>query len=409
MATIQNARDTLLQAAGTRLGNVTLPSNVAVDFAYVTGATKPSNNADVTTSILTNSGTSIVMNNANLFKSNSGAGGVFIGSGGLFGKDSGGTETFAIDASTGATRFAGSITGGADINITGNARFKGAYTGGVTNASVYANESNTAVDGVFGQSSATLASHGSTGVGVRGSGTGTEAIGVIGVSAGSIGVSGVSSSASAAGVRGNNGGGGPSLECVTSFKWGSYTIVAPAGGSDVLREDGTWGTAGAATYAATAGEVSISSQANVTSTSGNAALRSVGTNYQAVQQTDGNFVVYNLGSPIGSATGGFPSDRRLKEDIAPTAIDGVSIIKGLRVVDYRWRENSPQRAHRPGLLTGFIAQEVAEIFAQAVSANRGQDGEAEPTLLLTPTDLIAPLTLVLQNVLTRLEALEATP
>ena len=98
MATIQNARDTLLQAAGTRLGNVTLPSNVAVDFAYVTGTTKPSNNADVTTSILTNSGTSIVMNNANLFKSNSGAGGVFIGSGGLFGKNSGGVETFAIDA-----------------------------------------------------------------------------------------------------------------------------------------------------------------------------------------------------------------------------------------------------------------------------------------------------------------------
>ena len=409
MATIQNARDTLLQAAGTRLGNVTLPSNVAVDFAYVTGTTKPSNNADVTTSILTNSGTSIVMNNANLFKSNSGAGGVFIGSGGLFGKNSGGVETFAIDASTGATRFSGNITGGANINITGDARFDGAYPGALANAAVYSNGSNNAVVGVFAQSSATLGTHAATGIGIHGYGSGAEASGVLGTSANKNGVTGGSFGASGVGVVAYNTAGGVALECVTKFKWGSYTIVAPAGGSNVLREDGTWGVAGAATYAATAGEVSISSQANVTSTSGNAALRSVGTNYQAVQQTDGNFVVYNLGSPIGSATGGFPSDRRLKEDIAPTAIDGVSIIKGLRVVDYRWRENSPQRAHRPGLLTGFIAQEVAEIFAQAVSANRGQDGEAEPTLLLTPTDLIAPLTLVLQNVLTRLEALEATP
>ncbi len=408
MATIQNARDTLLQAAGTRLGNVTLPSNVAVDFAYVTGTTKPSNNADVTTSILTNSGTSIVMNNANLFKSNSGAGGVFIGSGGLFGKDSGGVETFAIDASTGATRYKGDISGGSNINITGSARFRGSYTGSFGAAAVYANEAGGALNGVVGVSTA------GAGIGVRGESTGTGVnvgIGVSGTSAGAgQGVSGYA--ASGTGVYGEGGGGGGYGVVGKGSAYGVYSD-GPAYVSGNLTVTGTIsGTvsyAATSGYAATAGEVSISSQANVTSTSGNAALRSVGTNYQAVQQTDGNFVVYNLGSPIGSATGGFPSDRRLKEDIAPTAIDGVSIIKRLRVVDYRWRENSPQRTHRPGLLTGFIAQEVAEIFAQAVSANRGQDGEAEPTLLLTPTDLIAPLTLVLQNVLTRLEALEATP
>ena len=235
MATIQNARDVLLQAAVSRLDTVAGPTNVTVDFAQVNGSTKPSNNADVTTSILTNSGTSIVMNNAQLFKSGSGLGGVFIGSGGLFGKDSGGTETFAIDAGTGAARFAG------DINTTGNARFKGAYTGAVTNAAVYANESNTAATGVFGTSNATLASHAATGIGVWGVGTGTEAFGVVGGSNGGIGVSGATASGSNAGVRGNNTGGGPSVECVTTFKWNGYTYSAPAGSSTTcMHNDGVW-------------------------------------------------------------------------------------------------------------------------------------------------------------------------
>lgn len=48
MATIQNDRDVLLQAAATRLETVTLPSSINVDFANVNGGTKPSNNADVT-------------------------------------------------------------------------------------------------------------------------------------------------------------------------------------------------------------------------------------------------------------------------------------------------------------------------------------------------------------------------
>ena len=48
MATIQNARDVLLQAAATRLETVAGPTNVTTDFANVTGSTRPSNNADVT-------------------------------------------------------------------------------------------------------------------------------------------------------------------------------------------------------------------------------------------------------------------------------------------------------------------------------------------------------------------------
>ena len=48
MATIQNARDVLLQAAATRLETVAGPTNVTTDFANVTGSTRPSKNADVT-------------------------------------------------------------------------------------------------------------------------------------------------------------------------------------------------------------------------------------------------------------------------------------------------------------------------------------------------------------------------
>ncbi len=79
-------------------------------WAGVTGTGKPANYADVTTTILGASGTSIVMTNANLFKSSSGAAGVFIGSGGLIGKDSGGTTTFSIDGASGAAMFAGSLS-----------------------------------------------------------------------------------------------------------------------------------------------------------------------------------------------------------------------------------------------------------------------------------------------------------
>jgi hypothetical protein len=86
----------------------------SVSWSAVTGTGKPADFADVTTSILGASGTSIVMNNANLFKSGSGAGGVFIGSGGIFGKDSGGVTTFSIDGTTGAAYFKGTL----DLNGT---------------------------------------------------------------------------------------------------------------------------------------------------------------------------------------------------------------------------------------------------------------------------------------------------
>ena len=235
MAAIQNARDVLLQAAGTRLGTVAGPTNVTVDFAQVNGATRPSDNADVTTSILTASGTSIVMNNANLFKSGSGLGGVFIGSGGLFGKNSGGTETFAIDAGTGDVRFAG------NINTAGQAVFGGNNTTGGYTSAMHVNLSFGSVNGIVAAASGLAARA------IRGVAT-SSADGVRGESDTGAGVSGVATASGGAGVYAGGSGGayslnivGPALMDNSTITWNGYTYSAPAGSSTTcMHNDGVW-------------------------------------------------------------------------------------------------------------------------------------------------------------------------
>lgn len=151
------------------------------NWAGVTGTGKPANNADVTTTILGASGTSIVMTNANLFKSGSGLGGVFIGSAGLFGKNSSGVVTFSIDGTTGAATFKGDISGGANIDITGNAKFGGAVTSGSFTYSGVFNASGGAQGGLkaFGGSGAAVwGTNSGSGPGLKGdsgSGTGVDA------------------------------------------------------------------------------------------------------------------------------------------------------------------------------------------------------------------------------------------
>ena len=194
MAAIQNARDVLLQAAATRLETVAGPTNVTTDFANVTGSTRPSNNADVTQTAV-NSGVTASSGGITLSSGGAIKGGqtAYDSGNGFFLGYTGGAYKFSVGNSSGnkftwdgsTLGIVGDISGTSNIDITGNARFKGAYTGAVTNAAVYANESNTAATGVFGTSSATLASHAAAGVGVWGVGTGAEAIGVIGFSNGS--------------------------------------------------------------------------------------------------------------------------------------------------------------------------------------------------------------------------------
>ena len=407
MATIRNARDVLLQAAVSRLDTVPGPTNVTVDFAQVNGATKPSNNADVTTSILTNSGTSIVMNNANLFKSGSGAGGVFIGSGGLFGKDGGGAETFAIDAGTGAVRFRGDISGGSNLNITGSARFRGTYTGSLGQAAVYANESGGALGGVIGVTQTnnvgvagwSTGTGGSAGIGVSGTADGASGVGVSAYANSGTGVLAESGGASGIGVLAKNVAGGyalyaqgPSL-LTSTLTWNGYTYSAPAGSSTTcLHNDGVWRdpvtTARVnAAFGATESEVC---QIVVTD-SGTATVAGSGINLNctvAGVQTvgSGNTVV------IQSI-----SDERLKQDIQDETL-GLDFILGLRSRTYRMRRNPALRYH------GFIYQEVAKqlrLEGDSLAQHRagGYGG-------VDYMSLLAPLVLAVQQLAARIEQLE---
>lgn len=266
MVTAVNSRDVALQATSPRILPVSLPTNVVVDFATITGTTKPADNAtknviyrqasaptspingdiwvdtslnpnvvktrvagvwqssatyttnttqltdgadlggtatwggvtgtgkpsdyaDVTTTILTDGGTSIVMTNAQLFKSASGTAGVFIGSGGLFGKDNGGNTTFSISGSTGAATFAGDVS---------------------TAGKMYAYGSNT--------------TSGGTGA-ISGYSTVASSYGVVGTSSLFKGVGGFASAAGQAGVFGQNttsGGTGVSGTASGSSSYAGY-------------------------------------------------------------------------------------------------------------------------------------------------------------------------------------------
>ena len=404
MATIQNARDVLLQAAATRLETVAGPTNVTTDFANVTGSTRPSNNADVTqtavNSGVTASSGGITLSSGGAIKGGQTAydsgNGFFLGYTGSAYKFSVGNSSgnkFTWDGST--LGIVGDISGTSNIDITGNARFKGAYTGAVTNAAVYANESNTAATGVFGTSSATLASHAATGVGVWGVGTGAEAIGVIGFSNGSIGVSGASSSASAAGVRANNSGGGPSLESVTTFKWSSYTFAVPAGStSTYMRNDGTWSnpvTTSAVNSAFGASESDVCQL--VATDSGTATVAGSGFNLNC---TVSGVQTVGSGNTVVIQT---ISDARLKQDIEDETL-GLDFIAQLRPRTYRMRSNPALRYH------GFIYQEVAELMRDdtpdALALHRpGSYGGVDYM------SLVAPLVLAVQQLAARVQQLES--
>lgn len=213
MATIVNARDVLLQAAGTRL----VPAAIigTLDFANVTGVTKPANNADVTqgaiTSGVTVTGGGITLSGGGSIKGgqsgfNSGNG-FFLGySGGAYklsvGNSSG--QNITWDGST--LGIVGNITGAANIDITGTARFRGVQgtSYGSGQAAVVVNDSSNSIDG-------TLSLVAGNGYAVMGIATGSgvsSGCGVYGRTVAQQGVFGEATSSSGIGVLGLGAGGG---------------------------------------------------------------------------------------------------------------------------------------------------------------------------------------------------------
>ncbi|MGB1318006.1 MAG: beta strand repeat-containing protein [Flavobacteriales bacterium] len=146
MATIQNARDQILQAAPSRLDPVVLPSNIqyngdtagnhtgnlnglttqsVIDAAFAPGG------GDITADVLANSATAITVTSSNLFSMpGTGQAGTFIGAGGLSATDSSGNTTFAISASNGDAFFGG------NVQANSFSTFDGTTIGGIRNTSI---------------------------------------------------------------------------------------------------------------------------------------------------------------------------------------------------------------------------------------------------------------------------------
>ena len=84
-----------------------------------------------------------------------------------------GTATFTLEAATGAATFKGDITGGSNINITGQGQFGGSATVSGLVAAVFANMATGATHGVVGAA-------GSSGIGVYGIANGASRTAVYG-------------------------------------------------------------------------------------------------------------------------------------------------------------------------------------------------------------------------------------
>ncbi len=168
------------------LGSATV-STVVANATF--GATRSV--GDITAQILANSATSITMTSSQLFKTTNGIGGVFIGAGGITGKNSLGATTFAIDGASGSGLFAG------DIQTNGKGIFNGVVTqtvaGSLITAAVHGNTSLGSNAGVVGFTQT------SGGGGIQGHAIG-NGCGVIGSSS-TAGILGILGSPSRVGVR----------------------------------------------------------------------------------------------------------------------------------------------------------------------------------------------------------------
>jgi len=133
-----------------------------------------------------------------------------------------GTATFTLEASTGAATFKGNITGGSNIDITGQGKFGGNGTAGGYSAAILANNGKVSSNGIV---SWTGANSGDSGV--LGLATSANTYGIYGYASatGSKGVFGSALSSSAVGVTASNGVGGTALQVLGPMTINNSTLV----------------------------------------------------------------------------------------------------------------------------------------------------------------------------------------
>lgn len=366
---------------------------------------------DNTVDILQNSATAIVMNSSNLFRSGTGQQGVFIGQGGLFGRDTGGADTFSINAQTGVVQMLGTIFGGSNINIVGQARFRGNYTVGGSNGACHINESRTTPNGVV--------SFSSSGIAIQGLGSGADGDGIYGQASG----------ANAEAVIAFHSGQGTALKAVSS---GTGYGVYCQGRSRItgdLHVDGTISggsftathanTADSATFATTAGSANSVDASNITGSinadllnsfsSGGFIRRFTGNQGGATTSPSGNLVSIRATGTLfdnGIRTESDGTDLLIKDTssdvVLKTNIEneylGLDFIRSIRPITFEYLTNKGVMVH------GFSANEIATHTKQKDCMIGWDDNGA---LQMHKPALISPLVNAFQELLTRLELAES--
>jgi hypothetical protein len=187
MATIVNARDVQLQATSPRMQTVSLGSNTTVDFSNVNGSTKPSDNADVTVTVV-NGG--LVLTSGGITMSGGGSvkGGqtAFDTGTGFFLGYSSTTYKFSIGNSSGNKltwdgsnlAIVGNISGASNLDVTGTGRFNGSSgTIGGSSWTVTVNDAGNIRGGLYARGGSSIAGvYGTSdsGIGVMGETTSTS-------------------------------------------------------------------------------------------------------------------------------------------------------------------------------------------------------------------------------------------
>ena len=98
------------------------------------------------------------------------------------------------------------------------------------------------------------------------------------------------------------------------------------------------------------------------------------------------------------------SDERLKCNIEDAQINGIEAISGLRVRKFNWKKNPDGPK-----VTGLIAQELQEIYPEAVSeGDDGMLGISKEALVMPLVKAVQEQQIIIEDLISRIESLEGS-